>query len=367
MENENIKKTCLNAQHRSQGAKMVEFGGFDMPLEYAGIVEEHNAVRQHCGVFDVSHMGEFLVSGPEALRFVNHIFTNDISALQAGHIAYGMMLHDNGGTVDDLLVYACGGGKYLLVVNAANIDKDFAYVTGHAKGYGVEVRNLSDSCAQIAVQGPESEKIIADVLGLDGSDLSFYTFKTAGEGAGQVLLSRTGYTGEDGFEIYGSDDVIVAMWQKLMEAGVAPCGLGCRDTLRFEAGLPLYGDELGDDVTPLEAGLSIFVKLDKPEGFVGCEALRQQKADGVKRRLAGLELDSPAIARHGYVVTDKEGRVVGHVTTGYRSITLGKSIAFAMVDIDCTPLGTELNVNIRRRTAPARVVKKRFYTPQYKK
>ncbi len=367
MGNENIKKTCLNELHRTQGAKMVEFGGFDMPLEYAGIVDEHNAVRNACGVFDVSHMGEVLVTGSEALRFVDHIFTNDASALAPGQIAYGMMCHANGGTVDDLLVYCCNKNKYLLVINAANIDKDVAHIAAQTNGFDVKVENLSDKCAQLAVQGPEAERIVDNVLSLDGSDLKFYTFKVLGNTDTPILLSRTGYTGEDGFEIYASPELIIAMWLKLMEAGIAPCGLGCRDTLRFEAGLPLYGDELADDITPLEAGLSMFVKLDKPEGFVGSEALCQQKENGLSRRLAGIELNGPAIARHGYEVTNAEGKVIGEVTTGYRSISLGKSIAFALLDMDYTKLDTKVLVNIRRRTAEAVVVKKRFYTPQYKK
>ena len=365
MENENIKKTCLNAQHRSQGAKMVEFGGFDMPLEYAGIVEEHNAVRQHCGVFDVSHMGEFLVSGPEALRFVNHIFTNDISALQAGHIAYGMMLHDNGGTVDDLLVYACGGGKYLLVVNAANIDKDFAYVTGHAKGYGVEVRNLSDSCAQIAVQGPESEAVVEEVLGLTCKELVFYTVKTLEVNGETVIVSRTGYTGEDGFEIYASHALINNMWDSLMASGrCKPCGLGCRDTLRFEVGLPLYGDELSDEISPIMAGLGMFCKLDKEE-FIGRDALIKQKQEGVSKRLRGIELQGNAVPRHGYTVL-KDGQPVGEVTTGYRLISVDKSCAVALVDAS-VQMGDTVEVQIRKKTFPGIITKKKFYDKHYKK
>ncbi len=367
MEPENIKKTCLNAEHRALGAKMVEFGGFDMPLEYSGIVPEHEAVRTACGVFDVSHMGEVLVTGADALRFVNHIFTNDASTLKVGEIAYGMMCHPDGGTVDDLLVYACPADKYLLVINAANIDKDVDHIVESAKEFDVQVLNVSDRAGQLAVQGPCSEKILKDVLGLDCADLKFYTFKILNTCSESILVSRTGYTGEDGFEIYATPETTVGMWKRLMAADVTPCGLGCRDTLRFEAGLPLYGDELGDDITPLEAGLSTFVKLDKPEGFIGCEALRRQKAEGLKRRLAGLQLDGPAIARHGYEVTDSDGNVIGQVTTGYRSISLGNSIAFAMLDIDHVKLGTELNVKIRRRSVPAVVVKKRFYTPQYKK
>ncbi len=361
------KKTCLNDAHRELNAKMVEFGGFDMPLEYSGIVDEHNAVRNNCGVFDVSHMGEVLVSGNEATKFVDHIFTNDASALATGQIAYGMMLHENGGTVDDLLVYRVAESIFLLVINAANIDKDVAHIKAVATKFDVTVDNVSDDCAQLAVQGPQAEHIVTSVLGLDAGDLKFYTFKVIESKAGKILVSRTGYTGEDGFEIYAAPAIIVGMWKQLMDADVTPCGLGCRDTLRFEAGLPLYGDELADDISPVEACLSMFVKLDKPGGFIGVDAVRRQKAEGATRKLVGLELQGPAIARHGYEVATPEGEIIGAVTTGYRSITLGKSIATALVDSRYAKLDTPLAVHIRRRVAPAVVVKKRFYTPQYKK
>ena len=208
------------------------------------------------------------------------------------------------------------------------------------------------------------EKVMADVLGIDGSDLAFYTFKIL---PGNIIVSRTGYTGEDGFEIYAAPGTIVDMWKRLMEAGVQPCGLGCRDTLRFEAGLPLYGDELDNDITPIEAGLGMFVKLDKPGGFIGSDALARQKAEGPRRKLVGLLIDSPATARHGFEVLDLEGAAIGYVTTGYNSLTLGQNIAMALIDARYAPLGSKLQVRIRRKTAPATVVKKRFYIPNYKK
>lgn len=364
---QNIKKTCLNDAHRSLGAKMVTFGGFDMPVEYRGIIEEHNAVRTNCGVFDVSHMGEVRVSGADAVRFVNHIFTNDVTPLEIGGILYGMMLHPDGGTIDDLLVYRLSTNDFLLVINAANIDKDVAHITSQATGYDIVIQHLSDSYGELALQGPESATIMKDVLGLDVDDLKFYTFKALAYQGESLLVSRTGYTGEDGFEIYATPQTTVSIWDRLIKAGVCPCGLGCRDTLRFEAGLPLYGDELTDEVSPVEAGLSMFVKLDKPDGFIGRDAVARQKADGPSRRLIGLELEGPAIARHGYEILADDGSVIGHVTTGYRSITLDKSIAMALVDSRYAATGTGLNVRVRRRTVPATVVKKRFYTPNYKK
>ncbi len=360
---ENLKKTPIYDRHIEAGAKMSPFGGFDMPIEYSDIVSEHEAVRKQVGVFDVSHMGEVLVAGPEAVRFVNYIFTNDVSNLTIGKILYGMMLNPDGGTVDDLLVYRMEEQKFLLVINASNIDKDVAWIMTHAQAFNVRAINCSDDWAEIAVQGPASETMLMSVLGIDVTDLSFYEFKQLADG---TIVSRTGYTGEDGFEVYSTPRRIDSMWQKLMDAGVMPCGLGCRDTLRFEAGLPLYGDELTDSISPIEAGLGMFVKTEKPE-FIGQEAVIRQKTDGVSRKIVGLEIEGPAIARHGYDVLDCDGNKVGEVTTGYRSITLGRNLAMAIVEADCAKLGTKLQVQVRRKIFPAQVIKKRFYTPNYKK
>ena len=363
-----IKKTCLNQRHRQQDATMVEFGGFDMPIEYkgAGIVEEHNAVRRKVGVFDVSHMGEILVRGAEATQYVNHIFTNDVNAIEDGAILYGMMLNQRGGVIDDLLVYRCNPNEYFLVINASNIDKDYAWMKEIATDFNVKLENLSEQYGELAIQGPEAERTMDSVLGIPCSDLKFYTFKVVEVEGEQIIVSRTGYTGEDGFEIYASHSLIVAYWDKLMEAGVQPCGLGCRDTLRFEAGLPLYGDELTEDITPVEASLSMFCKLDKSD-FIGKEAVVAQKEGGAPRKTVGLEINAPAIARHGYEVLDENDNVIGTITTGYRSITLDKNIAMALIDSKYAKLGTEVKVRVRRKTFPAVVVKKRFYTPNYKK
>lgn len=361
---EETKTTCLHQRHIDLGAQMSPFAGYDMPIEYEGLDAEHTAVRTRSGLFDVSHMGEVDIEGPEAARFVNWIFTGDVEAMNDGQALYGMMCNERGGVVDDLLVYRKNHDSYMLVINAANIAKDLAWIADHATDFRVIVTDRCADFGQLALQGPDSEQVMRDVLGIDTSDLAFYTFKTLADG---TIVSRTGYTGEDGFEIYAAPSLVVEMWDELMAAGIKPCGLGCRDTLRFEAGLPLYGDELTDDITPLEAGLGMFVKIDKPGGFIGCDALRTQKEQGLQRKLVGLEIEGGATARHGFDVLDLDGAIVGHITTGYNSLTLGKNIAMALVDARYGTLGSHLQVKIRRRLAPATVIKKRFYTPNYKK
>lgn len=357
----NNKRTCLYDKHVALGALISPFGGFDMPIQYSNITDEHQAVRQHCGVFDVSHMGEVLVSGKDAERYVNHIFTNNVEGLAVGKILYGMMCYEDGGVVDDLLVYKMADDRFFLVINAANIGKDWAWIQQQAEGFNVTLDNQSDHYGQLAVQGPEAERIMEEILNLPCSELTFYTFKTMGD----VIVSRTGYTGEDGFEIYATPDYINQCWDKLMAAGVTPCGLGCRDTLRFEVGLPLYGDELSAEITPIMAGLGMFVKLDKEE-FVGRDALAKQKAEGVAQKLVGIELQDKAIPRHGYTVM-KDGQPIGTVTTGYHTISTDKSVCMALIDSQYAPLGTELEVQIRKKVFPGTVVKKRFYDKHYKK
>ena len=360
------KRTCLYDKHVALGALISPFGGFDMPIQYSSIIDEHNAVRQACGVFDVSHMGEVRVKGTDAERFVNHIFTNDITDAPIGKIFYGMMCYPNGGTVDDLLVYKMGEKDFFLVINAANIDKDVEWMQQHLEGYEVDFEHQSDYYGQVAVQGPEAETVVEEVLGLACKELSFYTVKTIDTAGETVIVSRTGYTGEDGFEIYGSHDFIRQCWDKLIESGrCKPCGLGCRDTLRFEVGLPLYGDELSADISPVMAGLSMFCKFEKPE-FIGRDALLKQKTEGVERRVIGIELEGRAVPRHGYPVL-AEGRQVGEVTTGYNSISTGKSVCMALVETAHAKLGTPLEIQIRKKTFPGIVVKKRFYDKHYKK
>lgn len=362
------KLTCLHDLHVALGAKMSPFAGYDMPIQYSGIIDEHNAVRNDVGMFDVSHMGEIFISGPGAESFINHIFTNDIRTLVPGKVVYGMMLYPDGGVVDDLLVYKeFAPEHFLLVVNAANIDKDFDWIMGNVEGFDVTVSNKSEEWGQIAIQGPNAEKTVVDVLGLtEAPKLSFYEFCDCTVGGARVILSRTGYTGEDGFEVYAPVELTREYWNALQSAGVKPCGLGCRDTLRFEAGLPLYGDELTTEISPVMAGLGMFCKLDKEE-FIGKEAIADQKANGTARKLVGIEIQDNAIPRAGYPVELSDGTVVGVVTTGYHSISLDKSICFALVDSSCSALGSELSIRIRKRVFPGIVVKKRFYQTNYKK
>lgn len=356
------KRTCLYDKHVALGALISPFGGFDMPIQYSGIVDEHLAVRNSCGVFDVSHMGEVTVRGHQAEEYVNHIFTNDVRDMPTGKILYGMMLYPDGGTVDDLLVYKMGDNDYFIVINAANIDKDWQWMQQQAECYDIEMHNVSDSYGQLAVQGPEAVTVVEEVLGLECAELAFYTVKTAGD----IIVSRTGYTGEDGFEIYGSHEYIREAWDKLIQSGrCKPCGLGCRDTLRFEVGLPLYGDELSADISPVMASLAFFCKLDKPE-FIGKDALVAQKAEGVAKKLVGIELADKAIPRHGYAVL-KDGEKIGEVTTGYHTISTDKSVCMALIDARHAKLGTPLEVQIRKKTFPGVVVKKKFYEKHYHK
>ena len=356
------KRTCLYDKHVALGALISPFGGFDMPIQYTNIVDEHQAVRQHCGVFDVSHMGELLVSGKDAERYVNHIFTNDVRGIPNGKILYGMMCYEHGGVVDDLLVYKKADDCFFLVINASNIDKDWTWIQQQAKGFDVTLEHQSDQYGELAIQGPEAEQVMEEVLGIPCKELTFYTFKVIGD----IIVSRTGYTGEDGFEVYASAAYINDCWDKLMAAGVKPCGLGCRDTLRFEVGLPLYGDELSEDITPIMAGLGIFVKLDKEE-FIGKEALAKQKAEGAPKKLVGIELNDKAIPRHGYAVLNREGEPIGEVTTGYHTISTDKSVCMALIDTQYAKLDTDLQIQIRKKVFPGKVVKKQFYTKNYKK
>ncbi|MDO4202169.1 MAG: glycine cleavage system aminomethyltransferase GcvT [Bacteroidales bacterium] len=354
------KRTCLYDKHVELGALISPFGGFEMPIQYAGIAVEHQAVRGKVGLFDVSHMGEVTVRGKDAERYVQHIFTNDIAGAPVGKIYYGMMCYENGGTVDDLLVYKMGENDFFLVINAANIDKDWAWMQQHAIGFDIDLQNRSEFYGQIAVQGPESEQVMESVLGIPCSELTFYTVKTVGD----VIVSRTGYTGEDGFEVYATPEYIRECWDKLIAAGVQPCGLGCRDTLRFEAGLPLYGDELTEEISPVMAGLSMFVKLDKD--FIGRDALLKQKTEGVAKKLVGIELADKAIPRHGYTVL-KDGQAIGEVTTGYHTLSTDKSVCMALIDSQYAALGTEVEIQIRKKTFAGKVVKKLFYEKRYKK
>ena len=362
-----LQLTCLYDKHVALGAKMSPFAGFMMPIQYDSITAEHLAVRQKTGMFDVSHMGEIFVEGPEAEAFVNYIFTNEIRGFGPGKVLYGMMCYPDGGVVDDLLVYReFEPDHFLLVVNAANIDKDFAWISEHAARFNVKVCNASAEWGQIAVQGPEAEKTVLEVFGWkEAAALEFYTYCNLEYDGARLILSRTGYTGEDGFEIYTTPENTQKIWDILLHAGVQPCGLGCRDTLRFEAGLPLYGDELSPAISPVMAGLGMFCKYEKD--FIGKEALLEQKGGALEQKLVGIEIEDKAIPRAGYPVELEDGTPVGVVTTGYHSISLDKSICFALVDKAYAALDTPLWIRIRKKVFPGKVVKKRFYQTNYKK
>lgn len=360
----NNKRTCLYDKHVALGALIAPFAGFDMPIQYSGITEEHNAVRGYCGVFDVSHMGEVLVTGSEAEKYINHIFTNDVKGLPAGKVLYGMMCYPDGGVVDDTCICKLEDQVFLMTINASNIDKDITWIEKNAAGFDVVIKNKSENYGQLALQGPEAEAKMESVLGISTKDLNFYEVRQVKTDGEVIIVSRTGYTGEDGFEIYGSPKYINEAWDKLIAAGITPCGLGCRDTLRFEVGLPLYGNELSDKISPVMAGLSMFVKLDKEE-FIGKDALQKQKAEGVSQRLRGIVLEGNAIPRHGYKVM-KDGKEVGVITTGYRLISTPKSCAVALVDAS-VQMGDKLEIQIRKKSFPGIVVKKKFYDKHYKK
>lgn len=359
-----LRQTPLYATHVKSGGKMIEFGEWLLPVQYSGIKEEHQAVRKRAGLFDVSHMGEILVEGRDAVAFLQYLVTNDVARLANGQIQYTPMCYQDGGTVDDLLVYRLGDKAFLLVVNAANTAKDFAWIRECAAGFAVQLTDKSAETAQLALQGPAAGAILAKLTAAPLGKLEYYWFIQDAEVAGKrVLLSRTGYTGEDGFEIYCRPEDACQLWDALLAAGgaegILPAGLGSRDTLRFEACFPLYGHELSAQITPLEAGLAPFVKLDKPD-FVGQKALAGQKLEGLKRRIAAFVLKDRAIARAGYPVFF-EGRPIGAVTSGSYAPTLEKSMGLALIEAEYAKAGREISVEIRGRQVPAEVVPKPFY------
>lgn len=349
---------------------MIEFGGWEMPVQYSSLVEEHRAVRERAGLFDVSHMGECRLTGPESASVVNRLITNDSSSMAVGQILYSPMCNEKGGTVDDLIVYRFGPEDFLLIINASNREKDLAWITKHTAGFDVTVCDESDRWGQLALQGPRSPFILEALGVLNPAELAFFTFRPARISGQEVIISRSGYTGEDGFEIYCSAEALCDLWTEILGAGssegLLPCGLGARDTLRFEAALPLYGNELDEDISPLEAGLATFVKLDG-EDFIGREALGEQKKAGLTRKLVGLEMIGKGIPRHGYSLFDSEGREIGRVTTGYAAPTVGKRLALALVEAAYTEPGTKISVVIRNKQAEAEVCGKRFYRKKYKR
>ncbi|TVP85265.1 MAG: glycine cleavage system aminomethyltransferase GcvT [Acholeplasmataceae bacterium] len=357
-----MKQTTLHDKHLALNAKMIDYAGYDMPVSYAGIQQEHLAVRTGLGIFDVSHMGEFLITGKDALGYVNRLVTNTVTA-DLSKVTYALMCDEQGFVVDDLLVYVIKPDEILLVVNAGNIDKDWDWVNRHTEGYAVDIRNLSEGFSQIALQGPEAQHSIHAILGVELPDLLFMTFTVIPYGDGHVLVSRTGYTGEDGFEIYGQHDAIRTLWDNATTLGAVPCGLGARDTLRFEANLPLYGHEISESIHPYEAGLGFAIKLDKP--FIGRDALAELK-DKLSRKIVGLELLEKGIPRHGYPVYHEDTQV-GVITTGYLLPNQEKPLALALVDMAYTAIGAALSVQIRNNRVQAKVRNRKFHLKNYKK
>ncbi|MCS0672416.1 glycine cleavage system aminomethyltransferase GcvT [Cytobacillus firmus] len=359
-----LKRTPLFEVYKDYGAKTIDFGGWDLPVQFSSIKEEHEAVRTKAGLFDVSHMGEIEVKGTDSLKYLQKMMTNDISKLKNSGAQYTAMCYENGGTVDDLLVYKIEDDHYLLVVNASNIEKDFNWLQDHAEG-NVELKNLSEDMAQLAIQGPLAEKVLQKLTGMNLSDIGFFKFQQDVDLNGKkALVSRTGYTGEDGFEVYCDAQDAVALWIEILEAGkeegVLPCGLGARDTLRFEANLALYGQELSPEITPLEAGIGFAVKVNKEADFIGKEVLKNQKENGVPRKLAGIEMIDRGIPRHGYPVYKGE-ELIGEVTTGTQSPTLKKNIGLVLIKKEHAEPGTELEVEIRGKRLKAKIAATPFY------
>jgi aminomethyltransferase len=369
-----LKRTPLYESHVAYKARMVEFGGWEMPVQYSSLLDEHNAVRTAAGLFDISHMGRFLVSGPDALAFLQYIATCDVATIVPGMANYGLLCDEQGGIVDDIFIYNLPE-QYLVVVNASNRPKDWDWFQKHAAQFNVTLEDASDRWAMLALQGPRSEEIVANIPEIvldDVAGLAFHGVVGCSiYGDDTALIARTGYAGEDGFELIFDASKAGYVWDELLKAGSAfglkPAGLGARDSLRFEPGLALYGHEIDADINPYEARLGWVVKLDKGD-FVGREALKQIKEAGPARRLAGFEITGRGIARGGYAVQSLEGEPIGHVTTGMPAPSLGnKPLGIALVNTSYAKEGSEFDVIIRDKPVRARVVKYPFYKPRYKK
>ncbi len=355
-----LKKVALNDTHEKLGAKMVPFAGYNMPVSYAGLLEEHKTVREAVGIFDVSHMGEFLIKGPNALALIQKVTSNDASKLIDGKAQYAYLPNDKGGVVDDLLVYKIRENEYMLVVNASNIDKDWNWIKQQNDGIGAEMVNISDDFSLFAVQGPRATATLQKLTSVNLSDIKFYTFEVGAFADAQyVIISATGYTGAGGFEIYLHNKDAEHTWDKIMEAGaefgIQPIGLGARDTLRMEMGYCLYGNDIDDTTSPLEAGLGWVTKFTKD--FVNSEALKKQKEEGLKRKLVGFHMIERGIPRHGYDIEDASGNVIGNVTSGTQSPNLGHGIGLGYVAIEHATPETEIFIAVRKNKIKA-VVKK---------
>jgi aminomethyltransferase len=359
-----MKNTALTKTHEQLGAKMVPFAGYNMPVSYEGVNVEHETVRNGVGVFDVSHMGEFLISGPGALDLIQKVTSNDASKLTIGRAQYSCLPNETGGIVDDLIVYKIKEEQYLLVVNASNIDKDWAHISKYNTDFKAEMRNLSDDYSLLAIQGPKAVEAMQSLTSVDLSQIKFYHFEVADfAGIEYVIISATGYTGSGGFEIYCKNSEVQQVWDKVFEAGanfgIKPIGLAARDTLRLEMGYCLYGNDINDETSPLEAGLGWITKFTKD--FVNSEALEKEKEKGPERKLIGFELDERGIPRHDYDIVDADGNKIGIVTSGTMSPSLGKGIGLGYVPTEFSAIGSKIHIQIRKNSVPATVVKLPFY------
>ncbi|MGB1031976.1 MAG: glycine cleavage system aminomethyltransferase GcvT [Flavobacteriales bacterium] len=358
-----MRATALSHKHIELGAKMVPYAGYNMPVSYAGLKEEHQCVRTGVGVFDVSHMGEFVVKGPHALALIQHVTSNDASVLVDGKVQYSCFPNDQGGIVDDLLVYRVNEEEYILVVNASNIHKDWEWINKH-NHVGAELHNISDSMSLLAVQGPDAAKALQSLTSIDLENMVYYTFdKGTFAGLDNIIISATGYTGSGGFEIYIPNQDAEKVWDAVFEAGkefnIQPIGLGARDTLRLEMGFCLYGNDINDSTSPIEAGLSWITKFTKD--FINSDALLAQKEAKPDRKLVGFELTERGIPRQGYDIVDADGNKIGEVTSGTQSPTLDKAIGMGYVPRELAKAGSEFFIAIRNKTIPAIVVKLPFY------
>ncbi|MBF8455647.1 glycine cleavage system aminomethyltransferase GcvT [Kaistella sp. G5-32] len=358
-----MNKTALYDKHVSLGAKMVPFAGFDMPVQYSGVTEEHFAVREKVGIFDVSHMGQFFVEGPSAKDLLQFVGTNNVDALENGKAQYTCLPNGNGGIVDDLIVYKMTDEKYFVVVNASNIEKDWNHISKHNEKFRAKLTNASDDMSLIAIQGPKATETLQKLTDIDLSEIPYYHF-TEGKIAGceDVIISNTGYTGSGGFEIYFKNENAVKIWEAITEAGqefgLIPCGLASRDTLRLEKGFCLYGNDIDDTTSPLEAGLGWITKFDK--NFVDKERFAKEKEEGITRKLVGFEMQEKAIPRHDYLVVDAEGNEIGKVTSGTMSPMRKIGIGLAYVARPHFTVGSEIFIQIRNKNIPAKVVKTPF-------
>lgn len=363
------KRTPIFTEYASLGAKTIDFGGWDLPVQFSSIKHEHEVTRTRAGLFDVSHMGEILVKGLKSKSFLQYVLTNDISKLEPGKAQYTIMCYENGGTVDDLIVYMLNDEEYLLVVNAANTEKDVTWIKQQNSYTNDEVviENVSNQYVQLAIQGPKAEDILQKCTEENLQEIKFFRFKNNVAIKGiraKALISRTGYTGEDGFEIYIDASSGAALWRLLLEKGgvdgLEPIGLGARDTLRFEANLALYGQELSKDISPIEAGLGFAVKVNKESDFIGKEVLKNHLETGINRKLVGIEMIDKGIPRHEYVVF-KDGKEIGFITSGTQSPTLNKNVGLALINKAFTEIGTEVDVKVRKRILKAKIVPTPFY------